>query len=296
MDTHTLGDFTKEQLEKTIEPEADEYGVSVLEMLFNEKENILHCICEAPDVESVKNHHSKYNTKCDSIMEIGQIKSEKILHSEKFQSIGEFTSHIAHDIRNPLTVIQNTANMIKLQEENKLGKKSLEKIDLINKSIEHINSYVTKTLDFVRTQPLITENFSLEKIIKDVVEYDVSNGHVKVDYSQCKNILLSCDLTKMTVVFSNIVQNAFDAIEKEGQIIIIAKENEKDITIEIENSGSEIPSELLSRIFDPLVSTKTGGTGLGLVSCKKIVEQHGGTITAKNNPTTFTITLPKATD
>lgn len=294
MDTHALGNFTKQQLEETMEPEADEYGVSVLQMLFNEKENILHCVCDAPDMESVKKHHLQYDTKCESIMEIDQIKSEKVLDSEKFQSIGEFTSHIAHDIRNPLTIIQNAANLIKLEEENKLEKKSLEKFDLINKSIDHINLYVSKTLDFVRTQPLITENYSLEKIIADIVLSSVSNEHVKVDYSKCKNITLPCDITKMTVVFSNIIQNAFDAIEKEGQVIIIAKENENDITIKIENSGSKIPSELLSRIFDPLVSTKTGGIGLGLVSCKKIIEQHRGTISAKNDPTTFTITLPKS--
>ena len=120
----------------------------------------------------------------------------------------------------------------------------------------------------------------------------ISNERVKVDYSQCKNITLRCDLTKMTVVFSNIIQNALDVIEEEGQIIIGVKENNNEIIIEIQDSGSGIPAELLPRVFDPLISTKVGGTGLGLVSCKKLVEQHNGTISITNNPTTVTIKLP----
>ena len=296
MDSHALGDFTKQQLEETVEPKADEYGVSVLQMLFNEKENILHCICDAPNKESVEMHHSKYNTKCDSIIEISQIKTEKILHSEKFQSIGELTSNMAHDIRNSLNVIQNATSLIKLNEQNKLEKKSLEKLDLIEKSIEHINSYISKTLDFVRTQPLVIENVSLEKIIQYAISSTILNERVKIDYSQCKNITLQCDQTKMTVVFTNIIQNAFDAIGEQGQIIIRVKENDNDVVIEIEDSGSGISPELLSRIFDPLVSTKIGGTGLGLVSCKKMVEQHNGTISVTNNPTIFAIKLPKISD
>ena len=55
MDSHALGNFNKQQLEESIGPEADEYGVSVLQMLFNEKENVLHCICDAPNKESIKN-------------------------------------------------------------------------------------------------------------------------------------------------------------------------------------------------------------------------------------------------
>lgn len=291
MDSHALGGFTKQQLEETVESEADEFGVTVLQMLFNEKENVLHCICQSPDKESIEKHHAKYNSKCNSIIEINEIKTEKIIHSEKFQTIGEFTSHIAHDIRNPLTIIQNATNMIKLKEQNKLEEGSLEKLNLIDKSIEHINSYVSKTLDFVKNQPLEIKNVSLEKIIQYVTS-DNSNEQVKIDYSQCKNITLYCDSTKMTVVLTNIIQNALDAIGDQGQIIIRAKEEGNSTTIEIEDSGPGIPEEISSRIFEPLVSTKSKGMGLGLVSCKKIIEQYNGTISMTGNPTTFTIKLP----
>lgn len=81
---------------------------------------------------------------------------------------------------------------------------------------------------------------------------------------------------------------------QDGNITIkfIEKMDDK-IQIQIQNSGPVIPDDLLTKIFEPLFTTKQHGTGLGLPSCKNIVEQHYGTIHASNNPTTFTINLPK---
>ena len=97
----------------------------------------------------------------------------------------------------------------------------------------------------------------------------------------------------MEVVFGNLITNALQAIEDNGKISIRASEDANRIKIEVEDSGPGIEEENFEKIFDPLFTTKSGGTGLGLVSCRNIVTQHGGTITVKNNPTTFTITLPK---
>jgi predicted outer membrane repeat protein len=79
----------------------------------------------------------------------------------------------------------------------------------------------------------------------------------------------------------------------DGIVDIKSKINKENIEIEISNSGPKIPSEILDKVFEPLFTTKEKGTGLGLSSCKNIIEQQGGAIYAKNNPTTFTIILPK---
>ena len=99
---------------------------------------------------------------------------------------------------------------------------------------------------------------------------------------------------QIQVVFSNLILNAIQAIDKDdGRILIRTFESEKDFVIEFEDSGSGIIPDNVSRIFDPLFTTKQTGTGLGLVICKTIIEQHGGIITVKTSPTIFTITLPK---
>jgi signal transduction histidine kinase len=101
------------------------------------------------------------------------------------------------------------------------------------------------------------------------------------------------DYLKLETVLSNIVINAVQAIGKIGQITISVEDKPDGIVISITDSGPGIPEKHLSKIFEPLFTTKPLGTGLGLASCDAIIKSHGGKISVTNNPTTFTIWLPK---
>lgn len=102
------------------------------------------------------------------------------------------------------------------------------------------------------------------------------------------------DEGKLEIVFSNLIRNSIEAIgDDTGSIEIKIQDEEKQVSIDIIDSGAGIKDDNINTIFEPLYTTKQTGTGLGLVSCKNIIEQHGGKITVKNNPTTFTIALPK---
>lgn len=103
-----------------------------------------------------------------------------------------------------------------------------------------------------------------------------------------------CDLHMMEVVFVNLIMNSLQATKNNSDIKISLKELDDVVQIEVEDTGEGISEDVLPKIFEPLFTTKQKGTGLGLASCKKIIEQHNGTIFVKNNPTTFTITLPKS--
>ena len=105
-------------------------------------------------------------------------------------------------------------------------------------------------------------------------------------------VSIECDHSKLEVVFMNLITSAIQAIEDNGDVYIRINVDSDFITIDVENSGSEIPAHVLTKIFDSLFTTKASGTGLGLPFCKKTVEQHNGTISVSNNPTTFTIKLP----
>jgi signal transduction histidine kinase len=102
---------------------------------------------------------------------------------------------------------------------------------------------------------------------------------------------LKCDKMKLEIVFVNLLSNALDAIHHEGNIKIQMKKIDNFLEIEFEDSGSGIEHDKLEQIFEPLFTLKQKGTGLGLASCKSIVEQHNGTITARNNPTVFSVKL-----
>jgi signal transduction histidine kinase len=94
-----------------------------------------------------------------------------------------------------------------------------------------------------------------------------------------ENLSIKCDKELFEILFLNLINNSLESIKENGVIKCHAENNPKEIIIKIEDSGSGIPEEYLPEIFDPLVTLKNRGTGLGLASCKNIVNVHGGTIT-----------------
>jgi signal transduction histidine kinase len=211
---------------------------------------------------------------------------------EKLVHIGELTSRITHDMRNPLTVIINYSMMVRKNSRNKLDKKSLDQLSLIEEEARKMYHQIEDVLNYVKLPPLKLDPHSLHDILKKVIER-VQLDDVEVHLPK-NNPQIICDIDKMEIVFVNLITNAIDAMKGSGTITITAQ-NEKDyVTIEFEDSGPGISKENLPRVFEPLFTTKTTGTGLGLASCKNIIERHRGTITVQNRPTRFTIRLPRS--
>ena len=226
--------------------------------------------------------------------QIIQKQHDELLKNEKLSTIGELSSRLAHDIRNPLSIIMNAAMLIKQKNPN-LDEKTLSFLDKQIDSVKRISSQLDDVLNFVRTSPLKLEYHSVLEIIKSAVN--------RIDVPKTVEIVLPtsdfkiyCDENKIEVVLVNLITNAIHAIKENGKIVIRTIEEENSQIIEVEDDGTGIPRIILSRIFDPLFTTKSSGTGLGLSSCKNIIESHKGTITVKSSEgvkTIFTIRLPK---
>jgi len=152
---------------------------------------------------------------------------------------------------------------------------------------------IESVLDFIRTKPLEVSENSMQNIIKETI------GTIKVPENIRINIpptdaKLYCDSQRLSIVLTNLITNSIQAIgENSGEIAISVKENNSQVTCSVVDSGPGIPKDKINKIFEPLFTTKQTGTGLGLSSCTNIVQQHNGKISVYNNPTTFTITLPK---
>lgn len=213
-------------------------------------------------------------------------KMDKLVH------IGELTSRITHDMRNPLTVIINYATMVRKNAKNKLDKKSLDQLELIEDEARKMYHQIEDVLNYVKLPPLKLQTHSLHDILKKVIERTQIVDDIEINLPKT-NPFITCDIDKMEIVFVNLITNAIEAMNKSGTISINTSESKDTITIEIEDSGPGINQENIEKVFEPLFTTKTTGTGLGLASCKNIIDRHRGTISVKNNPTTFTIKLPK---
>jgi len=211
--------------------------------------------------------------------------------NEKLTAIGKMASRLAHDLRNPLSIISNEIEIMKLRElyPNEKMQKSQ---DRISRSIERMTHQLEGVMDFVRTKPLDVENQSVRNLIKSAIKSLVVPSKIKINLPENDHIII-CDSTQMGIVFNNLIYNSIQAMKNSGKINVTIFDNLENTVIEFQDSGPGIPENDLETIFEPLFTTKQTGTGLGLVSCRTIVEQHGGTISVKNNPTTFTVMIPK---
>jgi signal transduction histidine kinase len=162
------------------------------------------------------------------------------------------------------------------------------------KNIDRISHQVNNVLDYVRQRNISRKNVSLQSCLDETIQLLHIPNNIKIK-SDKSNLRILADPIQLQIVCNNILINAIQAIgTKQGEIKFRFSENSEYVIIEIENSGPSIPQELLPHIFESLVTSKEIGTGLGLSSCKRIIESHGGSISVKNNPTTFTIVLPKS--
>lgn len=233
------------------------------------------------------------NSKLNKNLNLRTIKIEKLsdelIKAERFSAIGELASKLAHDLRNPLGVIisSNALNILNPTEEV-IFKNNVR----IQRSIERMQHQIDNVMDFVRVRKLNLSEIPLHTLIEDSVNsLSIPDGIIIKKPIENPNIV--CDAEQFLIVFNNIILNAIQKLENYGNITIIYDQDDSNNIIKVQDSGESIPDKIMSKIFEPLFTTKYQGTGLGLASCEQIINQHGGTIKVENNPTTFIITVPK---
>ena len=222
-------------------------------------------------------------------------KTQALLKAERLSAIGELSGRLSHDLRNPLSVMKMSLDLIKQHPaDTKISDDIITKrLGLIEQSIERISHQVDDVLDYVRNSPLRLSKASIKEIILSSIDKIVVPHDVVITVSD-SDVVINCDLIKIDAVFVNIIINAIQAMPEGGGTIEIKIHSDSYYAIiDFVDSGTGIPEEFKDKIFEPLFTTKQKGTGLGLASCKNIIEQHNGTISVKNNPTTFTIKFPK---
>ena len=237
------------------------------------------------------------NTKLTNAVEIKSIKikelTTELIKTERLSAIGELAARLSHDLRNPLSVIKSSVEITMLRNNDKFSTQDKEVIQRINKAIVRMTNQIDDVLNYVKQAPIEKNKITLSTCIKNVISWISIPTKIEITVKENDTVIFA-DEGKLEIVFSNLIRNAIEAIgEDSGSIEIKIQDMVEQVIIEIIDSGTGIKEDNIGMIFEPLYTTKQIGTGLGLVSCKNIIEQHGGKITVKNNPTTFTITLPK---
>ena len=230
--------------------------------------------------------------------EIGQLSKsfnhmlDSVIKAERLSTIGLLSSRLGHDLRNDLTAIMVNIQIIRKKYDLEADKELKSQLELIERSALKINFQMRDVLNFVRFSPLKTESVLLSKILQNTLKTVYVPEKIKIVLPE-KDISVNCSADQLEVVLTNLINNSIQAMDVDGEISVEAQEDDKESIIKVKDSGSGMSEEIMPKIFNPLFTTKQKGTGLGLATCKNIIEQHRGTIKVKNSPTTFTIKIPK---
>ena len=243
---------------------------------------------KSKDFKKAKSTLIETQIKLDNAMKIGSEGFEQ----NKLEVIGEMSSKMAHDLRNPLTVLQCHIELMQLKQEKQQDENLTYSLTKMEEAITTITNQINDVMDFIRRPQYHFSCCNLKSLLtKVIVDMDIPTT-IELDLLN-ESHMIKCDIIKIKAVITNIIQNSIQALKSKGQITITVKDADVNVEINISDSGKGIPEENLEKIFEPMFTTKPLGTGLGLASCKELLEIHKGTISVKNNPTTFTITLPK---
>jgi len=231
------------------------------------------------------------------------------MQSSKMAALGKMAAGIAHEINNPLAVIGEKAGWLKdlLREEDLGTSPNFEEFaDAVNKIEVHVNrakKITHRLLGFARRMEPVQERVNLNDILDDTIgflENDARYRNIDIQTDFFEGLpSTTSDSSQLQQVFLNILNNAIDAIGKDGEITVktshLAKIN--NLAVEISDNGPGIPKEMVDKIFDPFFTTKTvgKGTGLGLSISYSIIDKLGGRMmvaSEQGKGTTFTIYLP----
>jgi two-component system NtrC family sensor kinase len=221
---------------------------------------------------------------------------EELIRNEKLVVLGQLSGGIAHELRNPLSAIKNVSYYLDMVVEDQ-DPNTQEMLEILKREIKNSEGIIDSLLTFARSKTPLRRNVSIDSIIDDaisrlVIPFDIQVvKEVPEDFPE-----LFLDPDQLVHVFVNLIKNAVQAITGPGEVFLVVKNLEnKWAEISISDTGRGMSVDERSNLFQPLISKKLGGTGLGLVLSKALVEGHGGKITVGSSTgigSEFIVDLP----
>ncbi|AZB44215.1 GHKL domain-containing protein [Bacillus sp. FJAT-42376] len=222
----------------------------------------------------------------------------RLIKSEKLSIVSELAASVAHEVRNPLTVVRGFIQLIGT-DRTRMDPKNDEYISLVLSELDRAQEIITDYLNLAKQQYFEKNELSLSQLLDEVVKIMTSYANYKNVHfknSIAPNLYVYGDAARLKQVFLNLLKNSVEAVsESDGEVKISAYSSHEFIRIKIKDNGIGMTPEQLERIGEPYFTLKERGTGLGLTVTFSIVEQHDGTIRFKSEPgagTSATVSLP----
>lgn len=223
---------------------------------------------------------------------------EELLRQERLAALGQLIGTVSHEIRNPLGTIRSSVYTIaRAVRDHNLGlERALERTE---RSIQRCDRIIEELLDYARVPKLRVESVHLDTWLNEVLNEEPPPGNIQLERELHADITLRIDRERLRRCLLNLLNNAFQAIQEanrnDGRVSVQAALQSTDAVVTIRDNGIGISADALSKVFEPLYSTKSFGVGLGLSIVRQVVEQHGGRIeieSVEQQGTTVTVRLP----
>ena len=222
-----------------------------------------------------------------------------LFQAERISSVAELAAGVAHEVNNPLNIVLNYVELLKLHNTDEY---SNEKIFHIKDELNRIKSIIGSLLSFAHLNETPMQHLDLVKLIDDtllLMNHQFKEKRISLDWISPDDIVpVVGNKNRLKQVIINILINGIEAVDNDGKLIIVVQSDKSEGYAEIEfiNNGPKIPDNIATNIFTPFYSTKEDekNTGLGLSICQHIIEAHQGIITCRSskNETCFSIHLP----
>lgn len=216
--------------------------------------------------------------------------------TERLATIGQVAGGIAHELRNPLNVVKTSVYYL-LNARNPTPDKTAEHLKRIERHVVLADGVITALASFAKMPIPSLHPFSVEQCINEALEINPVPEFIKVTVTCPAALRAVADMDQIRIVLGNLIRNARDAMPQGGSLSIIGREIAQGVEIDVVDSGVGIPPENLSRITEPLFSTKARGLGLGLSIARAILDKNNGSLRVSSEigcGSTFTIRLYKA--
>jgi signal transduction histidine kinase len=274
-------------------------SVRVRDMAHRLEQDVASVSIEANgDLQHLDQQLSYVVQRVEEVTERQQRHQSEMLRAEQLAAVGQLAAGVAHEIRNPLTAVKMLVE-VALRSPSR-GLLTPDDLHVIHREVTRLEHTVQGFLDFARLPAPRRMAYDLREIVKQAVELVQSRSRqqkVSIE-TDCPEVpmVANVDREQLRTVLINLLINGLDAMPQGGRLrIALTGTPLEGIVLSVADTGHGIAAEIRDRLFRPFTTTKETGTGLGLSISQKIVEEHGGSLTATNNRdggACFTITLP----
>ncbi len=272
-------------------PDTEIRGFVVTARDITERKRADEANCKAQEVLLEQQRHETERVET----ELAKVR-EELVRTTRLAAIGQVAASIAHDLRNPLGAAGNACYFLKRYGSGE--KAQLEEyLDIINQELGTAHSVIDSLLSMAWAKEPAKGDVDLGDLISEVFRGIQTNDKVACRIALSPEpFFVKVDPNQMRQVVVNLVKNATQAMGDRGDLLIEASRAPDADTIVFRDTGPGVAPRVLDKLFEPLITTKAKGTGLGLTICRQIIERHGGTIEAANHDdggAVFTVHLPR---